>query len=456
MPLRRSKLLGPLPLLLLLFSLPWCLVTRAGAQVSPNGPEFQVNIFTTSGQARPSMAFNEAGDFVVTWLSYGSTGTDASYSSIQARRYKGTGVPLSGEFQVNSYTTSRQIDPAIAVAGTGNFVVAWGSTGSSGTDNFYSIQGQRYDSTGAPLGAEFQINTYTTNAQFRPKVAIGGNGDFVVVWTSMGGSSGTDSYWSIEAQRYDGAGTAVGAEFQVNTYTTSRQKLPVVAADPQGNFVVAWSSYGSTGTDTNGYCVVARRYDGSGAPLGGEFQVNTYTTGTQYNVSMAGDGGGGFVIVWDSTLSSGTDTSSQSIHGQRYDSAGAIVGTEFQVNSYTTGNQFHPVVAARAAGDFVVSWSSLGSSGTDIQSASVQAQRYDSNGIAFGSQFQVNTFTTGDEGISEAVALDAQGNFIVAWQASGVSGGTDTLGFSVAAQRYDALFRDGFEIGTSRWSATTP
>ena len=53
-----------------------------------------------------------------------------------------------------------------------------------------------------PVGAQFQINSYTTNIQERSSVAADADGDFVVVWQSKG-SSGTDtSYSSIQGQRY--------------------------------------------------------------------------------------------------------------------------------------------------------------------------------------------------------------------------------------------------------------
>ena len=54
----------------------------------------------------------------------------------------------------------------------------------------------------APDGGEFQVNSYTTGFQVLPKVATDPEGDYVVVWDSYG-SSGTDSsYWSIQAQRF--------------------------------------------------------------------------------------------------------------------------------------------------------------------------------------------------------------------------------------------------------------
>src|SRR5262245_10426985 len=66
-------------------------------------------------------------------------------------------------------------------------------------------------------------------------------------------------------------------------------------------------------------------------------------------------------------------------------------GPGFQVNSYTTNNQYGPSVAADADGDFVVVWQSQGSSGGDSSGYSIQGQRYTRAGSAVGSQFQVNT-----------------------------------------------------------------
>src|SRR6185436_13726572 len=99
----------------------------------------------------------------------------------------------------------------------------------------------------------------------------------------------------IFARRFDSAGTPVGTEFQVNSYTTNSQAHPVVASDTNGNFVVAWASLQS-----GAYDIWAKRYDASGAAQGAEFRVNSYTTGAQTKPSIAADGSGNFVVVWGS------------------------------------------------------------------------------------------------------------------------------------------------------------
>ena len=57
--------------------------------------------------------------------------------------------------------------------------------------------------------------------------------------------------FSVQGQRYAVGGAALGGQFQVNTYSTSNQFLPSVASDAEGNFVVAWTSLGSSGGDTS-------------------------------------------------------------------------------------------------------------------------------------------------------------------------------------------------------------
>ena len=147
------------------------------------------------------------------------------------------GTPVGPEFRVNTYTLNAQYLPAVATDASGNFVVVWASSLQDGSS--VGVFGQRYDSSGAPLGAEFRINNFTTNSQSQPAVAAEPSGSFLVVWAS---TAQDGSGLGIFAQRYDSSGSAVGPEFRVNTYITNAQAQPAAAADAFGNFVVVWSS----------------------------------------------------------------------------------------------------------------------------------------------------------------------------------------------------------------------
>lgn len=431
-------------------------LSPATAQVSPAGGQFQVNLFTTSEQAVPEVASDGSGNFVVVWDSYGSSAGDSSSFSIQARRYEADGSPLGGQFQVNFHTTLAQEHPSVASDSDGNFVVVWDSNNSTGTDtDGRSVHGQRFDANGTTLGPQFQVNLVTAGVQSSAAVARHSEGSFVVAWESAT-SFGTDTTgYSIQAQRYSAGGTPLGSQFQVNSFTTGDQHSPDVAIDGLGNFVFAWTSQGSGGDDTSEDSIQARRFTPDATPLGEDFQVNSYTSGVQGQAAASSDAQGKFVVVWTSTGSGGTDTSEFSVQAQRFAADGSSLGEEFQVNSYTPNKQLMPAIASDAAGNIVIVWASDSSAGGDTNLQSIQARRYAANGTALGDQFQVNTYTTQRQW-TPAVASDPRGNWVVAWDSTG-SGGTDTAGSSIQAQRYDGLFRDDFETGgTLRWSASAP
>ncbi|MCA9098489.1 MAG: hypothetical protein KDA36_08890, partial [Planctomycetaceae bacterium] len=160
-----------------------------------------------------------------------------------------------------------------------------------------------------PFATEFQVNTYTTNFQTDPKIAMDAGGDYVIVWRShlQDGTSG-----GIYAQRFAPSGKAVGTEFRVNSTVTSNQTSPVVAMDDAGNFVVVWTSGG--GQDGSNYGIYAQRYNASGVAQGSEFRVNTYVTNSQTSPDVAMDADGDFVVVWQSY---GQDGGAYGVYGQR-------------------------------------------------------------------------------------------------------------------------------------------
>jgi hypothetical protein len=175
------------------------------AQGTPQGPEFRVNTFTTADQNDAAVAFDAAGNFVIAWQ---GNAQDGSLDAVLAQRYSSSGTPLGGEFRVNTFTISGQGDPAVGCDQVGNFLIVWDSFGQDGDNT--GIYAQRFASTGAPLGGEFRVNTYTTSAQRFPTVAFDSSGNFVVAWD-------TGFFADISAQRFASTGAPLGTEFRVNT-----------------------------------------------------------------------------------------------------------------------------------------------------------------------------------------------------------------------------------------------
>ena len=83
---------------------------------------------------------------------------------------------------MNQYSTGSQHSPSVSTDNSGNFVAAWASEGQN--SNNFAVAARKYDSTGTPIANEFIVNQFTTDSQTFPKVAMDGNGDFVVIWWS--------------------------------------------------------------------------------------------------------------------------------------------------------------------------------------------------------------------------------------------------------------------------------
>ena len=370
------------------------------------GGEFQVNQYTTNHQYQPAVAASASGDFVVSWSSAGQEGPGAP--GIFAARFDSSGVLLGGELQVNSYTTGIQRFSAVAAADDGDFVVVWQSYQDGDLEGIF---GRRFASTGTPLGAEFQVNSYTSGSQIQPDVAADDDGDFVVVWRSTG-QDGVTSH-GVFGRRFDSSGAAQASEFQVSTYTVGNQAYPSVALESNGDFVVAWES---TSRDGSGYAVIARRFSSAGVAQGAELQANTFTINNQAQPAVASDADGDFVVAWQSLHQDGPILlADYGIFARRFDSAGVAKGGEFQVNIYTTNYQRMADVAADDDGDFVVTWKSGLQDGS---LAGVFARRFNPGGMALGPELQVNSYTVGSQGDLDppTIDFDSDGDFVIAWR----------------------------------------
>ena len=383
-----------------------CCVSIPGRTAA--GADFQVNTYTTGHQYAPAAAFDAVGNFVVTWSSSKSWDPFTGYfdlrrktPAVMAQRYAAGGARVGAEFMLNPpsltgpHFTNLSGTP-IAMRPDGRFVVVWtevvgeesrvagrlfeadgrgfagfgadrsGSQGhlgnaaiaphgvfvvvwASNPDGNPEIQARLFDQAAVPLGPSFRVNAATPGVQTQPRVAMDAAGAFVVVWQDRDGRDGSGH--GVFAQMFDPAGQRLGAEFQVNTYTTGNQYAYSVARAPDGRFVVAWDSEG----DGDGFGVFAQRYDATGAPMGGEFQVNSFTTGGQSYATIAVDDSFRMAAAWQSTTADG---SGFGIRARRFDEQGAPVGVEFLVNTYTTRSQQAANAAIDAGGNLLVVWHS--------------------------------------------------------------------------------------------------
>ena len=459
----------------------------AGADVFPVGSEFQVNTYTSGSQLAPAICHSTNGDFVTVWEDNPfASSSGPGYGAISAQRFASSGAMLGTEFEVSTGGTV-VFSPDIACQDGDGFVVVWAQAGGPYPNT--EVFARRFGSDGSPAGTEFQVNTYTSGAQgfagvFPPLALILGgpsvsadtNGDFVVVWESQNLFSDppVGDHRGIFGQRFDSMGTAQGTEFQVNSYTSTGTLNPDVAVDGGGDFVVVWTSTAQDGDDTG---VFGQRFASSGAAQGTEFQVNTYTVGFQSltfffsggGPAVSSDTAGGFVVVWDNAPGYGYTST---IAGQRFDPGGSRLGTEFEVASYTSQYDLQPDVARSNGGDFVVVW---GRASFVSLPPAVEAfgRYYNSDGSPMGTEFQVNTYTTGDQGFrsifggnGSAVATAPGGRFTVVWDsaASYVAGmgpvaapaGSQPRGITIPGDTPGTQDGSGFGVFGQQFSIYSP
>jgi hypothetical protein len=366
-----------------------------GQAPPPIGTEFRINTLT-DGTGLASAAPLPLGGFVLTWEGI------AGYDSVFARLFDSAGAPQGPEFLVNTYTTSPgfvSFHPRVASDSAGNFIIVWDNrTGGGGLNSF----GQRFDSSGAPQGGEFQVNSYTTGDQRVTDVATDAAGDFIVLWESDDGDN-----TGVFARRFDSSANPQGLEFRVNTGTTDRQGSGKAAIDGSGNLLVVWHSRTEVVSPAD-FDIMAQWYDSSGGTSGGEFQVNSPSTGSENSPSVAANAAGDFVVVWG-----GPDGyNSRGPSGQRFDSAGTFLGGNFVINTDTLGLQGSGSIAMNADGSFVVVYSSHHEPDpADGDGQGSFGQHYDSNGERDGYEFAINSYTTGGQA-SNAVIATPDGGFV--------------------------------------------
>jgi hypothetical protein len=158
--------------------------------------------------------------------------------------------------------------------------------------------------------------------------------------------------------------------------------------------------------------------------------VNTTTALDQQRPVTASNGNGRAVVVWESF---GQDGNHFGIFARRLVD-GVPEGPELQANTYTASRQSFPAVAMDADGNFVIAWrSSLqGSPGGNIF-----AQRFAADGSRLGEEFRVGPDDSVRDSQSEPqMAMRANGDFVITWSNREVGALAEELGQNQLEDRW--------------------
>jgi hypothetical protein len=283
------------------------------------------------------------------------------------------------------------------------------------------------------VGPVFQVNTYTPGDQKNAVVAMRADGGFVVVWDS-GPHPLDGSGRAIIGQRFDALGSKVGGEFRVNSTVSGDQMYPSIAMNDSGAFVVVWDRV------AQGDCAV-QRFDASGSPVGSE--ISSCSTGNLADrfgpPSIVMDASEGWKVAYRRRVM-GIDAS----FVRRFDASGAPIGGETVVSGPTSyfpvnNRRFPRIGANESRGDFVVSWSHT----LDPGYFESRARRFTNDGAPYGGEFQVNGvgYQDADDLYNYAdTGMDRHGNFLVVWNTNSRFAFPDcepSNCWGVVAQRFD-------------------
>jgi len=304
--------------------------TRNGNKLGSN---FRINDDNSGyAQTDPAVCVDGSSNSVIVW----SDQRDGGPPSLYAQRYDSQGNRLGGNFLVAQWNVYG-ID--IACRGNGDFTIAW--TG----DNFV-VYAKRYHADGTPIEDSFRVDDNTGSIRvYNPQIAIGGNGEFVIIWqdTRNGG------YPDIYAQRFDSSRNPLGGNQKVNDDTASAShSFPAVALDPVGNAYVVWEDFRRYGALDDVYF----DYSSTGSSnWGGDQMANDYWGTVWGGTSIGVDASEHVVVVWREARVNGLILSDIS------QDKGASWGADVSVNDAgETVNQSAPTLAVNAQGDAYAAW----------------------------------------------------------------------------------------------------
>lgn len=341
----------------------------------------------------PSIAMDEAGNFVIVWYDFRNAHWD-----IYFQRYNAAGTSLGVNTKVNDDTQdASQEHPSISMDATGNFVIAW----SDNRNEHYDIYFQRFTSTGGALGDNIKVNDDAGTAkQWDPSISMDAAGDFTIVWIDERNVD-RDIYF----QKYTSNGGAFGVNTKVNDDAGDADQIaPDISIDVVGDFVIVWHDFRNASWD-----IYFQRYTGTGGAIGVNTEVNDDVGGEfQMYPTISMDVLGDFVIVWHDSRNSDWD-----IYFQRYANTGIAKGANIKVND-DAGSMYQklPSISVDGVGNFVIVWQDY-RNGQD--NPDIIAQRYFSNGNPNGENYRIVNDGPEKGEISPVVCAD-NSSIIFSWQ----------------------------------------
>jgi hypothetical protein len=268
------------------------------------------------------------GGAVVAWL---------TSDGLFVQRLDASGQSSGAAIGAATFTSSLGRNGArFSVAGTadGGWVLAWATSASP-------LQFQRYDASGAPLGAAVQLDSGASIGVSDVQVRALAGGSFVVAW-----SAGDATNRTVLARNFSATGAALGGAVALSSAVGPHFDANLTPL-PDGTFIAGWlqgkgSQDGGMGTAAT---VGVRHLDAALNPLGADQSIPAFDAS---ELSIASLADGTTLLAWGNPMDG-------VVHWQVLDNTGALI------TSTATNAQFDPfqylvdtIEVVPAAGGFTV------------------------------------------------------------------------------------------------------
>ena len=269
-------------------------------------------------------------------------------------------LPVGSPVAVNMTDVSGDIAPVAVDGSNASYFVFWGNDGQPSFAN----HGRRILGTGEPIGTELSFSDQGGFRSTITGVARGTSGEFLAVFSP----SGQESY-RASGRLFGPDANPSGTQFFLGADET--QGDAVVAAVANG-YVAVWKAL-------NGSRIFARRFDGSGSPIGQPFEVSGTEEANREGFAVTGLANGGFAIAWNVV------SSPVALLIKIYDQAGQAMGSAFPVGAFSASPGIPAI--ARSGDGFLVAWRR---NEGPIRERRIVARRFGGGGVPLGNEFSVS------------------------------------------------------------------
>jgi hypothetical protein len=256
-----------------------------------------------------------------------------------------------------------------------NNLMVWSVESADGLTS--DILGQVLDSDGNSIGDPIAIHSDGQTFGKLPTVAVDSFGNFLVAWQSEFPDGTLDS---ISTRWLDSNGNPLTDTVQMVGGSDGQQAEPALGSDPSGAVILTWTAYDADGTASGIYRLDV--LDG-GPPPDEPMLVSDPSQLAVSSSQVQASAQGSSVVAWNGTDGS---TDIQGVYFQRFNSHGRPIGQQRQVGHQTTGRRRLAKLYVDAQGAYRIRSESFGSANNLIGTFE---QKYLSDGTEDGSETQI-------------------------------------------------------------------